>query len=171
VSADGRWVVTGREKVGEIKLWRAADGAFVRRLTPWGTHPRFSPDGRWLAVGGDSGRLYRVDSWEEGTAFQGVGSFSPDGAILFVVSMAGSWQLLDVATGRGLVRVAPPSAEGRQALQAFTADGVRLVGVSDATRADLRVWDLRLLRAGLAERGLDWDAAPLPPRHPDPSCG
>jgi WD40 repeat protein len=169
VSADGRWVATGREKMGEIKLWRVADGAFVRRLTTWGTQPRFSPDGRWLAVGGDSGRLYRVGSWEEGPAFQGVGTFSPDGNLLSAVSLAGSWQLLDVATGRELVRVAPPSVEGRQVLQTFTADGARLVGVSDAERQDLRVWDLRRLRAGLAERGLDWDAAPLPAAIPRPA--
>jgi WD40 repeat protein len=169
VSADGRWVTTGREKVGEIKLWRVADGAFVRRLTTWGTHPRFSPDGRWLAVGGDSGRLYRVDSWEEGPAFQGVGTFSPDGTLLSAVSLAGTWQLLDVATGRELVRVAPPSADGRQVLQTFTADGARLVGVTDGERGDLLVWDLRRLRAGLAERRLDWDAAPLPAATPRPA--
>jgi WD40 repeat protein len=168
VSADGRWVATGREKMGEIKLWRVADGAFVRRLTTWGTHPRFSPDGRWLAVGGDSGRLYRVGSWEEGAAFQGVGCFSPDGKFLSAMSMAGDCQFLDVATGRELVRVAPPSVEARQVLQTFTADGARLVGVDDGERSDLRVWDLRRLRTGLAERGLDWDAAPLPAATPQP---
>jgi WD40 repeat protein len=169
VSADGRWVATGREKIGEIKLWRVADGAFVRELTTWGTQPRFSPDGQWLAVGGDSGRLYRVGSWEEGTAFQGVGNFSPDGKLLSAVSLAGSWQLLDVATGRELVRVAPASAEARQVLQTFSADGGRLVGVTGGERQDLRVWDLRRLRAGLAERGLDWDTAPLPASTPRPA--
>jgi WD40 repeat protein len=164
VSPDGRWVVTGRETMGEIKLWAVADGAFVRRLTTWGTHPRFSPDGRWLAVGGDAGRLYRVGTWEEGAAFHGVGNFSPDGTLLVTASMAGDWRVLDVMTGHELVRVAPPSTDGGLALVTLTADGSFLVGVSDGERKDLRVWDNRRLRAGLAERGLDWEAAPLATR-------
>ena len=77
--------------------------------------------------------------------------------------------VLDVATGRELVRVVPPSDGARQVLQAFTADGARLVGVNDGERSYLLVWDLRRLRAGLAERGLDWDTAPPPAATPRPA--
>lgn len=43
----------------------------------------------------------------------------------------------------------------------FSSDGTRLIGVTN-DRACVRVWALRLLRAGLRELGLDWDTPPYP---------
>jgi hypothetical protein len=75
--------------------------------------------------------------------------------------MTGDWQLLDVETGRELVRVAASAAGHRPLSLQFTSDGGRLVGIDEGDRKELRVWDLRRLRAGLAEQGLDWEADPL----------
>ena len=44
---------------------------------------------------------------------------------------------------------------------AFTPDGTRLVAPSADSRA-IHVWDLRLIRQGLKDLGLDWDAPPYP---------
>jgi hypothetical protein len=48
----------------------------------------------------------------------------------------------------------------------FTPDGTRLIAFGAETRA-LHVWDLRRIRKGLVELGLDWDAPPYP-TEPEP---
>ncbi|MFO0811427.1 MAG: WD40 repeat domain-containing serine/threonine-protein kinase [Gemmataceae bacterium] len=162
VSPDGQWLATCRDTIGEVKLWNVRDGSLVRTLTTWGTHPQFSPDGHWLAVGGDRGRLFSVGSWAEWTGFAGIGAFSRDSKLLAVyTNVGGGFRLLDVATGDELVRIEAPTQQP-VALPVFSADGAWLVGVVQGPRSCLCVWDLRRLRAGLSQRGLDWDAAPLP---------
>jgi hypothetical protein len=68
------------------------------------------------------------------------------------------FRLVEVATGRELARFEDPDWDVEQV--AMSPDGARLVATH---KAGLRVWDLRLIRAGLGKLGLDWDSPPLPP--------
>jgi tetratricopeptide (TPR) repeat protein len=70
-------------------------------------------------------------------------------------------RLVDTENGAELLRLEAPE-ETRLTPLCFTPDGTRLVALGTDTRA-LHVWDLRALRASLAELGLDWDKAAPPP--------
>jgi hypothetical protein len=50
----------------------------------------------------------------------------------------------------------------------FSRDGTQLIGVTKDSQCT-RVWDLRLIRKGLQELGLDWDSPPFPAAQPEPS--
>jgi Tfp pilus assembly protein PilF len=131
----------------------------------------FSPDGKWLAVGGSRGKcLLRVGTWEERPLHLGwPTAFSADSSILAVVSDAGEIRLLAPESLRELARLMEPNQERPSSL-AFTPDGGKLLVSSDDGRA-LHIWDLRSLRIQLAELGLDWDLPPLspaPPPSPEP---
>jgi tetratricopeptide (TPR) repeat protein len=73
-------------------------------------------------------------------------------------------RLLELATDRELARLADPNQDAPNFL-AFTPDGGKLLVSSDFAHA-FHVWDLRAIRAQLAEMGLDWDSPPLPPAPP-----
>jgi serine/threonine protein kinase/WD40 repeat protein len=166
LSPDGRFVATcsfgGR---GGVKVWETECGEVVKEL-PLGilTHAAFSPDGKWLAVRGrEGGRLLTVDTWEERPVPEWrEAAFSPDGNVLALETGQGVIRLLDPATGREYARLADPHQNVSSWL-GFTPDSTRLVGVSEEGQA-IHVWDLRLIRAGLAGLGLDWDAPPYPER-------
>ena len=85
--------------------------------------------------------------------------FSADGATAVLSTGQGPFRLVEVATGRELARFEDPDWDVEQV--AMSPDGGTLVA---RHKAGLRVWDLRLIRAGLARLGLDWDAPALPPR-------
>ncbi len=89
-SPDGRYVVFNSDRSGVGTLWRVdADGSHLTQLTPEGTHPRFSPDGRWVyyyLVGAlfkvpvEGGTPVRVPTPEDALATAPVPS--PDGRLL-----------------------------------------------------------------------------------------
>src|SRR5262249_36984645 len=125
-------------------------------------HVRFSADGRWLSTDLDGGRLFAVGSWKPGPRIGGVGTFSPDGSIV-AVPVGDSIHLVDPPNGRKLGALEGPNQQSI-GYPVFTPDGTRLIGVQNTESAKgVCVWDLRLLRARLAELGLDWDALPYPP--------
>ncbi len=172
VSPDGRWVVTTRRIEGPARVWDARTGALLRTLPGAGAHPHFSPNGRWLALGGPDGVLLEVGTWDPAGHFGGEGSFTPDNRLL--VRAAGQagilgpgemhiLRLIDPQRGRELVRFTAPDSEAPDAVS-FTPDGGTLI-VENPT-GSVSVWDLRLLRAELARRSLDWDAPPVPPPSP-----
>ena len=72
--------------------------------------------------------------------------------------------LVDPDSGRELATLEPPPESPQDVGRlAFSPDGSRLAVPIDN---EILVWDLRLIRAQLAEMGLDWDAPPLPTPEP-----
>jgi tetratricopeptide (TPR) repeat protein/WD40 repeat protein len=169
VSPDGRWVATGshglREGAG-AKVWDAHSGRHIVDLPAGsGCNVGFSPDGRWLLTTGGRFRLWEVGTWREGPALGGPGSpwafaFTADGKLLALEDAPAVVRLVEPDTGREVARLTAPE-QARLAPQFFTPDGCELVAQGTETR-HIHIFDLRALRRGLRELGLDWDAPAYP---------
>jgi serine/threonine protein kinase/WD40 repeat protein/tetratricopeptide (TPR) repeat protein len=175
ISPDGRWVATstywGRQST--IKIWDALSGKLARDLPGEGLNGdaqvEFSPDGRWLVSGSPREyRFYEVGSWQPGRIHsrERTGSsasplaFAPDSKILAILQNPRLVQLIEVATGQELARLTSPDPRPIVDLS-ISPDGSRLsAACGDGV---IQVWDLRSLRLGLADLGLDWDLPPYPP--------
>jgi tetratricopeptide (TPR) repeat protein/WD40 repeat protein len=160
VSPDGRWACFGVHESGNCLVYDIRAAALVWEKGGCGFSARFTPDGRWLVA--DWG-AYRVGDWDNQVVLDAshtgfVHDVSPDSLTALLSTTEGYARLVEIATGRELVRIEAP--EGGLGETSFTPDGTRLLEVSNE---GLRVWDLRRIRARLAEMGLDWDAPPLPP--------
>jgi WD40 repeat protein len=176
VSPDGRWVATGshgtEQNIG-AKVWDAASGRLVKDLPVGGACAvGFSPDGKWLVTTGGGFRLWAVGTWKEGPSLGGEGvylgfAFSPDSKVLAVENETGVVRLVEVATGREYVRLDAP-VQTRLCPQCFTPDGSQLIALGRESQA-LHVWDLRRVRAGLKELGLDWEQPDYPPAKTPPA--
>ena len=158
ISPDGCWVATCSHSGRGVRVWEVAKGALVKEISADGAAAAaFSPDGRWLAAGGaDKCAVLDVkNSWRvvqedvEGAA----SAFSPDGAMLAVGTGPGVIRLVHPETGEECARLEDPNQDRGEVL--FTPDGGRLAAVSRDGRC-IHVWDLKLIRRELAERGLDW---------------
>jgi WD40 repeat protein/Tfp pilus assembly protein PilF len=167
VSPDGDLVATGSHWGSGVKVWEAATGRLVADLVPTQSQVggRFSPDGKWLATYSAIGtcRLWAVGSWQEGPPLgvnHGVVAFSPDGKLLALETGEGLVRLLDPNTGREYARLEDPNQDRARQI-AFSPDGTQLVATGEAE--SLHVWDLRAIRAELADRKLDWGLPPYPP--------
>src|SRR5262249_27891691 len=68
-------------------------------------------------------------------------------------------------SGAELARLEVP-LQTRLGPRCFTPDGTRLIAVESDTQA-LHIWDLRAIRAQLADLGLDWDLSSYPPAAPE----
>jgi tRNA A-37 threonylcarbamoyl transferase component Bud32/WD40 repeat protein len=164
VSPDGRWVAFGVH-LRHVCVFEAATGREVWRSPPGSHHCQFTPDGRWLVTDANGCRCYIAGTWEPGPQL-GPGELycvSADSrlAVLGKTDGYGYFRLVEVETGRELARIEPP--ERYAGLATFTPDGTRLVANS---KDGVSVWDLRLIRQGLSELGLDWDAPPFSPESP-----
>jgi eukaryotic-like serine/threonine-protein kinase len=163
LSPDGLYLASS-SFIGEgAKIWDTERRQVVKEFPRGFNNARFSPDGKWLAVAGAmGGRILAVGSWEEGPDIQAHGwiAFSPDGNLVAAEAGPGMIRLLDPATGREKARLEDPRQDAACWLD-FTPDGTRLVAVSDDGKA-IHVWDLRRIRAQLAQIGLDWDAPAFP---------
>jgi WD40 repeat protein/Tfp pilus assembly protein PilF len=168
VSPDGRFVATGGHHVppgqSGCRVWSATDGRPLRKLPLWpGGTPVFSPDGTWLGigVGGQGTLLWQIPSGEPGPLLDEGPSevaFAPDGRTV-AVGGESAVRLCLTASGRELARLEIPDQTRLHPI-AFSHDGVHLFALD--TERTIHAWDLRRIRRGLAELGLDWDAAALP---------
>ena len=169
VSPDGRWVATatwGLHEGAGVKVWDAGTGKHVKDL-PVGGHGNvlFSPDGKWLLTTSRGCRLWAVGTWEEGPSpakslLKSTAAFSGDGKLLAMGDAPGVVRLVITDTGAEIARLTAPE-QGRLHPCCFASEGAQLIAINDETMA-LHVFDLRAIRAGLAELDLDWGAPPLP---------
>jgi serine/threonine protein kinase/WD40 repeat protein len=170
VSPDGEWVVTCSHWAGGLTVWNARSGDKVAHLRDgYLNRAIFSPDGRFLAGCNSpidsreyTARVWEVGTWRELSEFAGMPfAFAPGAALLAVETGRGEIELRRPETGAVVARLEDPNLE-RADYGCFAPDGAALV-VTANDGACLHVWDLRLIQASLAERGLDWDAPPYPP--------
>jgi WD40 repeat protein len=179
VSPNGRWIATGAHsnpfQTGICAtVWDARTGHVEKDFKLAGfCVVGFSPDNRWLLTRDGGFRLWKVGSWEEGpdlhdvaneTGWNGWFAFSPDGKTLALTVGMSEVRLLETDTGREIARLTVPE-QTRVLPQCFSPDGTKLAATGSESQL-LYLWDLRVLRAGLQDLGLDWDQpayAPAPP--------
>ncbi len=176
VSPDGKWVATGShwpasERLANARVWDAATGKLVKTL-PVGANVFlwFSPRGGWLAtasIADGECRLWRSGSWEAGPRFAGATeiAFSPDERLLALGGKPGQVQLCETESGRE-IGILPTTSGDRVFPRCFSPDGTRLYAKVEWD-AKVHVWDLRRIRDGLRELGLDQGWPEFPPRSPD----
>src|SRR5262249_48467750 len=110
-----------------------------------------SPDGKWMAIGGDHGdykkgtiKLWNTETWSEVKALEGVGglpyalAFSPDSRRLVSAHADDMVRVWDVATGA--VRKLPGHRKAVEDV-AFPRDGRRTGSASRDTT--IRIWDAK----------------------------
>src|SRR5262249_15442004 len=115
LSREGQWAAAGYHQgqspylPAAVTVWEVASGR--SRTLPGslpGDHVAFSPDRRWLVVGGVGDyRFYRVGSWEEGPVLPrdagestpGPLAFARDGAVLAVARTLTDVPLVGPTTG------------------------------------------------------------------------
>jgi WD40 repeat protein len=169
VSPDGRWVAakTWWDVPDKLRVSDVRSGELVWTY-PVNTPGEFSPDSRWLATGGDACRVWETGTWRlertipspPGLGAVTYAAFAPDGLALAVAHEGRVVRLVDARSGGELATLPAPDLPAVVRLR-FSPDGGRLACVVDAVGVQL--WDLRRLRARLAEVGLDWDLPAYPP--------
>jgi WD40 repeat protein len=166
VSPDGRWVASGSHNNTDgfaAWVWSTTTGKVVKKLpVPGICRVGFSPDGCWLLTTGGGCRLWEVDSWNEGPKVGGsMGCFSPDSRLLALSDSPGAICLVRPESGALVARLEAPD-QTILLPRGFTPDGAQLIAVGSDTHA-LHVWDLRAIRQGLVELGLEGDLPMYPP--------
>ncbi len=185
LSPNGRWlsvVALNREVVQDrLEIWDVRRRQRVKTLRPPGgaDFGRFSPDGRFLAVGDLRGRVqvFATTTWKPVTpSFAGVratwAAFTRDGGKLATGNTDGTVRLWDVASGQALGAPLPGIPNSR-VVPIFTPDDTHLIAAYQNGRAYR--WDIRpasLVRQAckVAGRRLtrgEWDEfVPRRPYHP-----
>ena len=141
-SAGRNWKLA---KPGEVKLWDMAAGAEVHTIRDPGNvcSVAFSPDGRFLGLGGAGVRLYDAGTWERVATFAGHGdtvfciSFNPDGTQVASGGADGSARVWDTSSGQELMAI---KGLGNVRCVAFTPDGERLA--IGTFHGELKIWDV-----------------------------
>jgi signal transduction histidine kinase len=166
MSVDGRYLAAGGgTREGGPVIWDTDTGRVVKRLATSTSQLAFSPDGKWLAtISLASCTLWKVGTWEQIWKQPRAALLSTIGAVAFSRDsnlMAYSFsndqvEMVNLATGEHLARVAAPTIVGITGLR-LSSDGSTLAIAGPAGR--IQVEDLSALRRELGKLRLDW---PLP---------
>jgi WD40 repeat protein len=169
MSQDSKMVVTGTWKGSgdqRVRVWDARTGRLLHALPiSADANAALSPDSRWLLTSSPTElRFWDTGTWQPRSAMarqasrHGAITFSGDSRV--VATSLPSWgtMLLDAGSGTELVTI---DGEGHESPICLSRDGALLA--TAAENDTLRLWDLRLVRQGLKEMGLDWPEPPLPP--------
>ena len=144
LSPDGRYAATrsltpSRRVPDTVMLWDLAAGAAVKEFKgPEYTHSgclgaytiqdvAFSPDSRYLAIGGKGIRVWDISAGTETITFGGKVwsfAFSPDGRQILTLLENGSYLLFDFETGREIKRF----KSGDGVTSTFSPDGRYFIG-------------------------------------------
>jgi serine/threonine protein kinase/WD40 repeat protein len=176
VSPDEQWVASNQYHGYGTMVWNAQTAKLVTKVLPQAQcDPAvFSPDGQWLVTRSSKEFCFwQVGSWqcvrriprERDGHVTGPLAFSPHQELLALAMSRDVVRLIHPATGRDLATLRVPDADVIGHLW-FAPDCGQLVART-AGPERLQVWDLRLIRRQLKDRGLDWDLPALPPA-PDP---
>jgi WD40 repeat protein len=180
-SPDGRWLVTcacDTDRPGrphEINVWDAATGQCQVTRTGQGLlfTAAFSPEGRWLALGGQDGAVWLADWASSHPLMRLPGhkshvaaiAFHPEGRFLASAGvddkMIKIWELdkFDPTGPAAPPKVHTVSAPSFPCDLAFSPDGRRLAGIS---RDAVKMWDVATRYEVLSLRGARqryWDPA------------
>jgi WD40 repeat protein len=140
-SPDGKLLAL-RGVTGQLRLRDLATGADRLALTGTQGHPRFSRDGKLLAIGdGRSLRLVETATGRERPPLPAaiVFALSRDGALVALRSDNINVRLFDLATGEA--RATLTGHQNMITYVAFTPDGKSLVSYAPFDAPDVRVWD------------------------------
>jgi WD40 repeat protein len=174
LSPDHRYLAIGHNGSRDVVVINLSEGKLVRQFA--GTQPRadsteftFSPDGRWLVIGGQGDiRTYEVGTWQPGPRLvrerlessPAPVAFSRDGNLLAVAYSRDQVRLLDPNTFAELATLTSYDPQVITNLS-FGPDNTQLI-VATANQS-VQFWDLRRLRAELASLNLDWQTPTFPP--------
>jgi eukaryotic-like serine/threonine-protein kinase len=174
ISPNGRWVANGVWHAPLVNIWDARTGDLVRTIeTRDMSSVAFSPDSRWLVIGGYDFQFLEAGAWTLGLhlarppleGFPPVMNFSRDGRIFAHAHHWRSVRLTDTATGEELATIELPL---QIAHLSFNPDA-SLLAIAGESTSEFHIWNLRLVREQLARMELDWDLPPYPPPEMNPS--
>ena len=170
----GRFVAAatwGAANPNVVRVWdRDAPGREAARLPIPEAQVAFSPDGKLLVVGSASGYslfetgefgLVRFIPLEQPSSLPPI-AFSKDGGTLALALARSEIDLFDARTFERLATIRDPQGR-RTGWLAFSPDAGSLAVATPGLERTVVLYDLRAIRAGLSELGLDWEP-PLPPR-------
>jgi serine/threonine protein kinase/WD40 repeat protein len=168
VSPDGTWVATcswhSDLRSKSVRIWKIDKGTHQHVLDlplEGESRARFSPDGRWLATQTPGGtRLWEVGTWRAGQHFNSSFCWNTDGRLLAVHEFS-VIRLVEPESGKEIIRLTGPDACWYTTV-CMTRDGARVLAQTTGHDA-VYVWELRLIRKGLQELGMDWDWPEFPP--------
>jgi WD40 repeat protein len=166
---NGIWVAgaTTRDNTIHIFATNSSTTSPVRLCVPRIEHFTFSGDGQWFGVCGNGQfDFYRVGAWEK-AAFtiprasdsgqHGPLAFSPDSRTVAVADSRYRVQLYQIVLGEAKLLATLESPDRKPLLAlTFSADGRQLAAL--AKDQGIQLWNLALVREGLAELNLhgDW---------------
>jgi tricorn protease-like protein len=189
LSPDGRRLTivpfAGNGVPDTLEVWDVRNRRRIRSVRPGANTNvvRFSPDGRLVAVGNNSGRarVWSTATWKPVTRSFGPhagvvsgAAISRDGRTLATGGDDGTVRLWDIQTGQA-VGAPLPGLPNRTVVPSFTADGTHLLAAYETGGAYLwDIWPASLVRracrvAGRRLTRAEWNEF-LPGRDYDPAC-